>query len=177
MPLANCVTHDRAEYKTTRRQKNDGPRSIDSPHRALHVHAYRHALEQLHQDLLPAFAGKRKTEKSGPDRSHEKAVNGPPCVGQVESTASNTRVMPKKIQQLWDANPCARLVATNQKTERNSKFVLNQLLTNLTTVAYELCIATKAFFAQNEQLLELTYLRRISCAPINNHSSKVSGNV
>jgi len=35
------------------------------------------ALEHHHHELLPTSAGKKKPQKSGPDRSHEKAPDDP----------------------------------------------------------------------------------------------------
>ena len=52
---------------------------------------------QHHQDLLPASAGKRKTQKSGLDRSHEKALDDPQCARQVESTVESTNSLSRKI--------------------------------------------------------------------------------
>ncbi len=55
--------------------KKDGRRSFDCAYLDVHGHAYGHAQEHQHQDLLATSAGKRKTEKSNPDRRHEKALD------------------------------------------------------------------------------------------------------
>ena len=89
-PAAQVAKSDEQRFRKNFRPASDVWWSLVCPSRALYGHFGGHAIQYPHQSLLSAFAGRRETQESGPDRGHAKAAHDLEHAPQDQSTLGGT---------------------------------------------------------------------------------------